>query len=232
VTGRPGASETAGHAGGGAAGRQPGVGRFADLAEAIAGAPARLGPVRAVAVDGPAGSGKTTFAARLATALRDRSTTVAEVHVDDLLEGWDGLAGFWPRLESGVLAPLRRGEPGRYRPYDWARHEFADASRPVPVPDVLLVEGVGSGRLESRPDLTLLVWVEAPEPLRLSRGVARDGPAVRDEWVRWMASERAHFAENDTRTHADLRVDGASSVPHDPLREFVGVISGWTRLTR
>jgi uridine kinase len=210
----------------------PATGRYADLAAEVLAAPARLGPVRLVAVDGPAGSGKTTFATRLAGALRDRAATVIEMHIDDLLEGWGGLSGYWPRLESGVLAPLRRGEPGAYRPYDWVEGRFFDSWQPVPVPDVLIIEGVTSGRAELGADLTLLVWVEAPEGLRLSRGVERDGEALYGHWVRWMAEEGAHFAENDTRNRADLRIDGAPSTPHEPLREFVGDISGWTGLTR
>src|SRR5436305_1845641 len=47
-----------------------GVGRFADLAERVRTGAPRLGTVRFVAVDGPAGAGKTTFARRLSAALR------------------------------------------------------------------------------------------------------------------------------------------------------------------
>jgi uridine kinase len=46
---------------------------FAELAGQITGLPARLGPVRLVAIDGPSGAGKTQFADRLAEALRATS---------------------------------------------------------------------------------------------------------------------------------------------------------------
>ena len=68
-----------------------GVGRFSELAGEVWAGAARLGPVRLVAVDGPAGSGKTTFAGRLVKALQAGGATVAEIHTDDLLEGWTDL---------------------------------------------------------------------------------------------------------------------------------------------
>jgi hypothetical protein len=209
-----------------------GTGRFADVAAGVLAAPAKLGPVRLVAVDGPAGSGKTTFARRLADALRRGGATVAQVHTDDLLDGWSDMVGFWARLDTGVLAPLRRGEPGEYLPYDWAAGRFGTRPRTVAVPDVLVLEGVTSGRAAIRAELSLLVWVEAPAALRLSRGVDRDGEAMRADWLRWMAGEAGHFADDRPQIHADLRIDGAPRVRHDPETEFVGVISGWTWLTR
>jgi uridine kinase len=204
---------------------------YADVAAAVLAAPPGLGPVRLVAVDGPAGSGKTTFAGRLAGAVRAAGATVGELHTDDLLAGWTDLDSFWPRLDSGVLSPLRRGEAGAYHPYDWVAGEFEAQQRAVPVSDVLVIEGVSSGRRVIGAELTLLAWVEVAEDLRLARGVERDGEALREHWVRWMADEARHFADQRTRDRADLRIDGAPQVPHDPCGAFVGDISGWTGLT-
>jgi hypothetical protein len=205
--------------------------RYADVAAAVLCGPAWLGPVRLAAVDGPAGSGKTTFADRLATALAAAGVSVAQLHTDDLLDGWRDMLGFWPRLEGQVLAPLRRGEPGAYHAYDWHVGRFEQRVTAVPVPDVLVLEGVSVGREVIRSELSLLVWVEVPEALRLARGLQRDGEALRPEWLRWMAGEADYFARDRTAEHADLRVDGAPDIPHDPRTEFVGVISGWTGLT-
>src|SRR4051812_25251925 len=115
----------------------------ADAVAAVAlAAPARLGPVRLVVVDGPAGSGKTTFAGQLAAA----APGTGIVHLDDLYEGWSGLEGsLWPRLSAQVLEPLRRGLPGRYQRYDWGLGAFAGWVD-VPVPDLLVIEGCGSAR--------------------------------------------------------------------------------------
>jgi len=181
-----------------------------DLADLVLAGPARLGPVRAVAVDGPAAAGKTTFAGRLAAELRLRGVTVVEFHTDDLLDGWDDLLTFWPRLETGVLAPLRRGVPGSYRRYDWHRGRFETTHRPVPVTDVLVLEGVTSARAAIRPELTLSVFVTADRGTRLARMLDRDGAHLSDHLRRWMRVEAGHFAADRTRDAADVVVDGTA----------------------
>jgi hypothetical protein len=200
--------------------------RYADLAAAIMSARPRLGAVRLVSVDGAAGSGKTTFAGRLAGSLRQSGAAVAEIHTDDLLEGWSDIAGFWPRLDQWILAPLRRGEPGRYRRYDWHRERFDDRWEQVPVPDVLLVEGVTSARAAIAPYLSISAVVVARRDLRLHRGIARDGEALRAKWLRWMADEDAHFAADRPQLRADRLVDGAPAIAHDPECEYVRLPGG------
>jgi hypothetical protein len=197
--------------------------RFADLAAAILAAPARLGRVRLVGVDGPAGSGKTTFAARLANAVRDKGVTVVEIHTDDLLEGWTDMVSFWPRLQEWILEPLGRDEPGRYRTYNWPESRFNDEWITLPVPDVLILEGVTAARAEAAPYQSLSVFVRAERDLRLERGIARDGEALREEWLRWMAGEDRHFAADETEGRATLVVNGAPQEGHDPEREYVRV---------
>ncbi|WP_369408651.1 uridine kinase [Cellulomonas triticagri] len=167
----------------------------------------RLGRVRVVAVDGPAGSGKTTLAGAVALACVSAGVRAHVLHMDDLYDGWTGLDGdLWPRLASQVLEPLRRGRPGRFQRYDWYAGAFGDWVD-VPVPDVLVLEGCGSGRRDGAGDVGVLVWVEADDTTRLQRGLARDGAAARPHWERWMRDEAAHYAREGTRGRADLRVD-------------------------
>ena len=143
--------------------------------------PPRLGDVRLVCVDGPAGSGKTTFAGRLTDALGDGAGLV---HLEDLYAGWT-LTGAVARLSAGVLRPLAEGRAGSHHRYDWAAGRFADEPVAVPVPAVLVVEGCGSSPRALDPWTTLRIWVEAPAPLRLSRGLARDGEDLAAHWRRW-----------------------------------------------
>ena len=177
---------------------------YAGLAALILAAPPRLGSTRLACVDGPAGSGKTTFAGRLAAAL---GTDTGLLHMDDLYAGWT-VTGSVARLSAGVLRPLAEGRAGSYHPFDWHAGRFETLPTAVPVPPVLVVEGCGSCARSLDPWTTLRIWVEAPQPLRIARGVARDGAALAGHWRRWQETEAAVFAAEGTRERADLRVDG------------------------
>ena len=168
----------------------------------------RLGPVRLVCLDGPAGSGKTTTAAALVDAVGSRDVPVAVLHLDDLYDGWTGLEGsLWPRLSAQVLEPLRRGRAARYQRYDWSAGRF-DGWVDLPVPQVLVLEGCGAARRAADSFATLRVWVEAPADERLRRGLARDGASARPHWEGWMLAEAAHFVRERTADRADVRLDG------------------------
>jgi uridine kinase len=98
---------------------------------------------------------------------------------------------------------------------------FVDEWTPLPVPDVLVVEGVSSARSLARSELTLSVYVHADRDLRLARGITRDGESMRPQWLRWMSDEENHFTANDTEEQVDLRIDGAPALPHDANTEYV-----------
>jgi len=178
-----------------------------ELAARILAVPARLGAVRLVCIDGPAGSGKTTLAERLAAPLGNAAVLV---HFDELYAGWT-ITGAQARLQAGVLRPLSEGRDGAHHRYDWGTRRFADAPAEVPVPAVLVVEGCGSSPRSLDAWTSLRIWVEAPENVRLSRGLARDGADLEPEWRRWLETEAAEFAREGTRARADLRVDGRAA---------------------
>lgn len=168
-----------------------------------------LGRGRLVCVDGPAGSGKST----LGRAIREAASSHGSsdlVQLDDLLDGWDGLEKVSATLERDVLTPLAQGRPGRYRRYDWHRERFAEEHVVAPV-DLLVVEGVSSGASSCSSWITTLVWVEAPADVRMARGLARDGEALRQQWMRWMAAEETLFTRERTRERADVVVDGTGA---------------------
>ncbi|MDN4175484.1 4-amino-4-deoxy-L-arabinose transferase [Nocardioides sp. SOB77] len=168
-----------------------------------------LGAGRLVCVDGPAGSGKTTLAGRVAA-----MTGAPVVHMDDLYEGWDGLPGVAAQLGT-LLRPLARGETGHYRRFDWHADAYAETVAVAPAP-LLVLEGVGAGTAAYAASMTVLVWVEAPPDLRLTRGLERDGAEAEPHWRRWTVAEAAHFAADRTRERADLLVDGTGR--RAPLR--------------
>ncbi len=163
--------------------------------------PPTLGPGRLLCIDGPAGSGKTTLAGTVA----DR-TGARVVHCDDLLEGWGGLPALSGALEE-LLRPLAEGRPGSYRRWDWYADAWAEVVAVPPAP-LLVVEGVGSGSPAHADLVTVLVWVEADPAVRRTRGLARDGVELAEDWDRWVLAEQRLFAAERTRERADLLVDG------------------------
>jgi len=205
--------------------------RYDDLAAVVRGRPARLGLVRLVAIDGGTGSGKTVFAGRLAGALARTGTRVEVVHTDDLLDGWADQFTFWPRLEETVLRPLGRGEPARQPRYDWAAGRFGQP-RVLPVPQVLILDGVGTARTAAAALVSFAVLVVAGRAAALRRALRRDGrPEVEPVLRRWQEAEAGWYRGDGTATRVDTVVDGDPAVRHDPEQEFVtiGEVDAWTR---
>ncbi|MEU4896725.1 hypothetical protein AB0B12_29515 [Streptomyces sp. NPDC044780] len=175
----------------------PPVGTLDALARRLCALPPSCGPVRLVAVDGHAGSGKTTFAGRLAEALGGAPV----LHTDDFATH-EELFGWAERLRTQVLAPLARGAAARYAPYDWRERRFAATPRRLDPAPVVLLEGVGSGRRAVRPWLARLLWMELPDRDSWRRGQLRDGPGLSAFWDGWLPAERAHFADDPSRPYA------------------------------
>ena len=190
--------------------------RYVDLVARIMSAP---GPVRLVAVDGPGGSGKSTFAARLA-----RAAGGAPVVPTDDFASWDDPLGWWPRLRRDVVEPLVAGRAARYQRYDWGLARLAEW-RTVPPSPIVVIEGVSAGRREWAEHLSVTVWIETPREVRLARGLTRDGVGQADLWAKWMADEDAHYAADGVADRADVVVDGCPSLAHDADDEFV-VVAG------
>ena len=167
---------------------------------------ARLDSTKLIAIDGPAGSGKTTLASQWHDFLQSSGLTVETLHLDDLYEGWTGLRReLETRLIDQVLDPLASGQVARWQRYDWHAGAFAEWVELTP-PKVLVLEGCGSGAQAYSPYSSLLVWIEAEQEERITRGIQRDGPGVLPHWLAWMDREAAHFAANRTRDRADLHL--------------------------
>ncbi len=194
--------------------------RFVDLATEIAALPASCGPTRLVAVDGPGGAGKTTFARRLSASFA-APPAVPVVHTDDFAS-FDNQFGWAPRLRAQLIEPLRRGEPARYQRYDWVEERFAEWHE-LPPSDVAIIEGVGAAQRRFADALALSVWIDTPPDVRLARGIARDGEELREFWQQWVVGEQAHFAADGTRARADLIVIGDPTVTHDAHTEYVAL---------
>jgi hypothetical protein len=167
-----------------------------------------LGLGRLICIDGPAGSGKTTLADELA----ELSGAIV-LHTDDMLEGWGGLPRIASQLET-LLPPLAAGRSGTYQRWDWPGNDWAETVLVPPGP-MLVLEGVGSGAAAYADLVTVLAWVEVPYDLRMSRGLARGGVGVAENWGQWAIAEQELLEREGTRERADVVLDGRAGSLHD-----------------
>jgi uridine kinase len=182
---------------------------LSELSSAIEKSAALCGNTKIVTIDGPAGSGKTTLANELATELKSSNGPISVVHMDELYEGWDNALGqkLFDRIEAWILAPIRNGLNPKFLKYDWHQGKYANWSE-LPLTQIFIIEGVGSGHIALRKFVSQAIWVEADDDLLLDRVVQRDGEGVRHEMLIWKDRERTYFELNDVKNAANFHLRG------------------------
>lgn len=160
-----------------------------------------------VAVDGPAGSGKTTLARRIESSFPNKKIQV--IHMDDLYNGWDDAltSQLTKTLVNQILTPISEGKPFGFRKYDWLSKRFGEL-KSLKVPDLLILEGVGSGQKAARKFLDHLIWIDIDMEVGLQRVLGRDGDYLETEMRMWQLRESDHFRVDNTRDCATIRIDG------------------------
>jgi hypothetical protein len=167
-----------------------------------------------VAVDGRAGSGKTTFATKLARVLE-----APLIHTDDI--AWHhSFFNWWQLATHHVLQPFKDGKSVEWTPEAYKTRGRQDVIR-VPQAPVLVFEGVSASRLELAHLLGFCIWVETDAELCLQRMLIRDGQDSLDFQLEWDAEERPFLANDKPWTRANMVVDGAPSIGYDSEKEFV-----------
>jgi uridine kinase len=180
-----------------------------------------------VAVDGPDGSGKSTFADELAPAVRALGRTVVRVSLDDFhnvravryRRGRESPEGFWqdsfnyPRFRSDVLDPFGPGGSRRYRPaaHDLTTDAMLDPEpRTAPPGTVLIVDGLFLHRDELAHAWDLSVFLDVPFGVTAQRMAIRDGtnpdpehPTMR----RYVEAQRIYFRTCSPHQRADILID-------------------------
>lgn len=155
-----------------------------------------------VGIGGHGGAGKSTLAGLIPAAV--------VVPTDAF---WNGSSFEIARIRSEVIDPLVAGETARFTTWDWAAAR-PGATRAVEPDGLVVVEGVCALHRELRDAYAVRIWVDAPEDIRLERGVARDGEAARATWVEvWMPSEALYVARDRPLESAHVVVDGTAPLP-------------------
>jgi hypothetical protein len=180
---------------------------------------AQTGRPRIVAIDGRSAAGKST----VAELLHDAVPSSAVVHTDDL--AWNhSFFGWADLLADGVLEPVRRGQPVRYRPPVWDTRGRAGAVNVPAGLEMVLIEGVGAGQRALAPLVDTVVWVQSDFAEAERRGIARDiAQGVNGDpeastrfWHEWMAEELAFVERQRPWERACVVVAGTPTLAHGP----------------
>jgi uridine kinase len=160
-----------------------------------------------VGIDGAGGSGKSTLAKKLASVL-DNSTIL---HLDDFADWNDGSNFQLSTFAERTLTPLVAGITSKHQRYDWSTGSLGEWFE-IPSSGIAIIEGVTALRPDLRDYWHVSAWVDCPRDLRLERGVARDGEAIRSKWVdEWMPGEDEYFERERPWDYAGFIFDGALS---------------------
>ncbi len=197
---------------------------FAEIAERIA---ELEGPgLTMVAIDGVDGAGKTMFADALARWLEKQGgLVVVRTGIDHFhnpravryVRGRDSPEGFYrdsfdlEALRTGLLYPARIGMPFKTAVFDVATDRKV-ATNPimVPLPAVLIFDGLFLHRRELRDEWDLTIFLDVPFEVSFARMARRDGsdpdPAAPSN-RRYHEGQQLYFKEARPQKQADLLID-------------------------
>ena len=156
-----------------------------------------------IAIDGPAGAGKTTLAHDIKLALAQRYS-ITEIHMDDLYDGWDNALTL---QLTGILEHVVKAHKDRksfsLSTYNWLAGEFNPATE-IEKSELLILEGVGSGQMAIRDSLAALIWIDIEDSQGMARVLERDGIEIESQMKKWLSTQEQHFRDEGTQNAADF----------------------------
>ena len=156
-----------------------------------------------IAVDGPAGAGKTTLAHEIYLAISLKKS-VSVIHMDDLYDGWDNALGAdLTKVLLYLTDQHKQNKPAKISRFNWITSSFEDSEEIAPT-DLLILEGVGSGNLAIQDELAALIWIDIDPEIGVKRVIDRDGAQVAEEMRKWLGTQEEYFSQHSTREKADF----------------------------
>ncbi len=183
-----------------------------EIGTSVLSSQSQCGITKVIAIDGLAGSGKTSLAAALKNQLQRQEVgmRVEIIAMDDLYNGWDdALTPTLTRtLLNQVLIPISIKQLAiEYRTYDWFTSQQGNV-KVLPPADIVILEGVGAGQIQVRKFLSHLIWIDIAPEVGLARVLRRDGDYIESQMRQWQSREYEFFAREKTRDSATIRLDG------------------------
>jgi len=158
-----------------------------------------------LAIDGPAGSGKTTLAAKLQSE-HQLTSTVQVVHMDDLYNGWENALSKDLTLKlSEIIQAHKAGKDFKISRFNWSTMKFDEAEL-IHATEVLILEGVGAGQKIVRDAGAKTYWIEVAPEIGLQRVLDRDGHHLRDLMVKWQINQDAYFNVDQTAKNCEIKL--------------------------
>jgi uridine kinase len=157
-----------------------------------------------ILIDGPAGAGKTTFAAQLAQSLED----CLVIHMDDLYEGWNSPLSdeLFHRVVRDIIEPFRQHTTLVFATWNWETNTWNPTVQRTP-PRCLIIEGVGAGARHIREVADVSVWLDLDDETGAVRVINRDGEVSRPHIEAWLKHQRTHFAQDATKLNCAVVLD-------------------------
>ena len=165
----------------------------------------------AIAIDGLGGSGKSTLADELSGYVNNAII----IRMDDFyktkemrnkLNSKEDIGGYfdWERLEKQILIPFAEDRSSKYQKYNWLNDKLCNSGN-IQKSKNIIVEGIYSNRTELSKYYNIKIWIECPEDIRLSRGIARDGKEMKEYWQNvWVIQEKRYYEEHKPYLRADI----------------------------
>jgi len=155
-----------------------------------------------IAIDGRAGAGKTTLAAKFFEELSvDKSVQV--IHMDDLYNGWNNaLDERLTKILELIVNAHHNKVAFEIEIFNWNSMSF-DSKEGINPVDILILEGVGAGQKVVRDAGATLYWLDIDAEVGIQRVLNRDGNQIASQMKQWQIAQEIHFMRDKTRENAE-----------------------------
>jgi uridine kinase len=156
-----------------------------------------------IAIDGPAGAGKTTLASTIFLALSPHMSTTV-IHMDELYPGWEGAIGEeLTKTLTWLTSCHKAKKPLLYSSFNWATNEFQPPKTHSST-QLLILEGVASAQLSIEESLATSIWLDLDPLIGFQRVIDRDGENISQEMKQWLVNQEQHFAADRTKERCEF----------------------------